>query len=121
MLLLLHPEVAGRECRDCQKHVYDEKTGQRGSHNGQPIKRPPRAPPPCARGLCPKGKPEDHSDLTLRNWQAYRHYLRCRAVSRFPDDPLVEHHAAIIRAVEDIAERRERSELRQLLLMRAVR
>lgn len=43
--------------------------------------------------------------MTLKSKQTYRHYRRCKAVGRFPEDDLVEHNAAIIRAAEDEADR----------------
>lgn len=64
---------------------------------------------PCAN--CPRcdgvqeKKPFPGTDLTERNWLAYKHYKECRATLRFPDDPIVRRNAAIIRAVEDANER----------------
>lgn len=74
--------------------------------------RPPGAPPPCDR--CPKvpdDAPAKHWDyaveLSQRNERVYRHYLECKAVGSFPDDPIVRRHAGIIRRVEDAAANRE--------------
>jgi len=109
-LILLHPEVAYRDCGDCQKWVYNERTGERDSYRGKPIPRR-AAPPPCrfqdakGKSLCPKGTPEDGGDLNQRNRKVYEHYLECRAVGSFPDDPIVRRNAAIIRQVEESAER----------------
>jgi len=103
--MLLHPEVALRDCADCQRHVYDEATGLRAEfppRSGKPVPRPPGAPPPCRlrAGGCPKGSPEDSRALSARNLRAYAHYLECRAVGRFPDDAVVRRNAAIMHQVE---------------------
>ena len=62
--------------------------------------------PPC--NTCPKIPPDAPAkswmfavDLTPQNLEVYWHYKECRAVGRFPRDPLVSLHAATIRAVED--------------------
>lgn len=62
--------------------------------------------PPCYS--CPKipehgdgARPGLAVELTDRNWEAYSHYLECKAVGSFPDDPIVRRNAAIIRSVED--------------------
>lgn len=61
---------------------------------------------PCGR--CPKVPPDAPrktrrfaSEWTDQNRQAYKHYLECRAVGLFPDDPIVRRNARIIRAIED--------------------
>jgi hypothetical protein len=48
---------------------------------------------------------------TGRSWRAYRHYRECRAVGRFPDDPLVRRCAALVRQFEEVLERRPLEEL----------
>ena len=35
------------------------------------------------------------------NELAYTHYLECKAVGSFPDDPIVRRNASLIRSVED--------------------
>lgn len=50
-------------------------------------------------------------ELTDRNRTAYRFYRECRAVSSFPDDPIVRWVAAIVREVEDDRDRRPVREL----------
>jgi len=105
-LTILHPEVAHRDCQDCEAFVYDEKTGERMKSRGEPVRRPVGNLPPCrtrANG-CPKGTPEQSRALTDQNWQAYQHYSECRAVGQFPDDPIVRRNAAIIRQASDSAE-----------------
>ncbi len=67
--------------------------------------RPKNTPLPC--GKCPKiplGEPASPlyaQDLTEQNAQAYQHYLECRAVGVFDDDPIVRRNASFIRQVED--------------------
>jgi hypothetical protein len=64
--------------------------------------------PPCH--TCPK-IPRDAPartwwyavDLSPENVQVYTHYLECRAVGHFPNDPIVKLHARIIRQEEDHA------------------
>lgn len=102
-----YPKVAYRSCDDCQKWEYDEKTGQRLEDRRLPtlyVLR--RGPTPCRTpDGCPKGTPEDSKALTFQNWLAYRHYLECKAVGNFPDDPIVKQNAGIIREVEDLYQR----------------
>jgi hypothetical protein len=89
--------------------VYDEETGKRKEdRNGNPIPRvkgtfaPCRYPDPKQpEGRCPKGTPETSLALTERNRKAWEHYLECKAVGRFPDDPIVRRNAGLIRQIED--------------------
>src|SRR5579863_9431193 len=111
-LALSSPQVAFRNCDHCQMYVYDEKTGrpyQHPPHSGRLVVRPAGTCPPCriAGVGCPKGTPENSRELSAANRAAWRHYRECRATGRFPDDPLVRRHAAIIREVEDAFERRQ--------------
>lgn len=113
LLKILHPKVADRDCEHCQAFIYDEETGlpeewPKGS--GKLRQRFDGARPPCRdpkRG-CPKGTPEKPKTLDDRNRDCYSHYLECRAVGSFPDDPLVRQNAAIILQVERAVERLER-------------
>lgn len=115
MLARLHPAVANRNCWHCLDFDYDEKTGRpRKGRDGQYEKRLPNCPAPCRRAFvdgeseCPKGTPENSRALTEANKAAYEHYLECRAVGVFPDDPIVSRNARVIRDVEDqIAEKRQ--------------
>jgi hypothetical protein len=106
-LVILHPEVAYRDCTDCEAFVYDEKTGKKLERQGKPVPRPRGTKAPCRlrENGCPKGTPENSRTLTDDNWQAYQHYSECRAVGQFPDDPIVRRNAAIIREAADSAER----------------
>jgi hypothetical protein len=105
-LTILHPEVAHRDCQDCEAFVYDEKTGERMKIHGQPMRRPVGNLPPCRtrQNGCQKGTPEKSRALTDQNWQAYQHYSECRAVGIFPDDAIVRRNAAVIRQASDSAE-----------------
>lgn len=116
-LLILHPEVAARNCQDCQRYVYNEKTGQRQEFRGEPMKRPKGTFPPCGYGpeKCPKGSPAAGRELTEKNWQAWMHYQECNAVSQFPDDSIVRRNAAVIRDVLDSIDRQEQQLLRLML------
>ncbi len=107
MLILLHLQVASRDCNHCLIWQYDEETGEVTKRGGQPIKRPENSSPPCRlRGIgCPKGTPENQKSLSPKNQRAYQHYIECKAVGRFPDDPLVREHAGIIRLVEESVEK----------------
>ena len=103
-LALLHPLVATRSCGDCKKWVYED-SGELKMRNDEPMERPAGTPTPC--GSCPKipkgrfPKPENAQELSEKNWRAFGHYRECKAVGRFPDDPIVRVNAGIIRMVED--------------------
>lgn len=107
--MLLHPEVADRDCGHCQRFVYLEETGapMRQTH-GQPdadgllpiVVRHERNLPPC-RALgqsCPKGSPEKQRSLSEKNRRAFRHYQICKATGKWPDDGIVRQNAGIIEA-----------------------
>lgn len=98
-LLLLRPELAGRDCGFCQKYSHDDDGPV--LCRGQPRLRLDFERPACrtANG-CPKGTPDRQRSLSERNLLCYRHYLRCKATGRFPDDPLVAYHARLISEVE---------------------
>jgi hypothetical protein len=92
-------------------HDDDGRVMKRG---GKPL--PMVTPPPCHS--CPKipyGEPADRAhaeDMSDRNRLAYYHWLECRAVNVWPDDPLVRRNARIIREVYD---RWERQPLKKIL------
>lgn len=116
-LLLFHPEIAGRKCSDCIKYVHDDRPGRMGQiverPRGVPVLRIKNQRPRCE--WCPKvpkdepPEPSSAVELSDRNWQAYRHYMECRAIGKFPDDPIVRRNAMLIRQAEDQA-----GEMRQL-------
>jgi len=101
-----HPKVAFRDCRDCQKYVYDEETGERELWRGKPYERPKNTKPPCGyageyengTSACPKGNPISGNGFMKISYRVYHHYLRCDAVGRFPDDELVAEHALICKS-----------------------
>ena len=102
-LEILHPEVADRDCLTCQQFQFDDAGNIEIGRDGQPERRPRGVLPPCryTHKGCPKGTPENQRSLTEQNRECWDHYRECRAVGVFPDDPLVRHHAALIRDVED--------------------
>ena len=79
--------------------------------------RPPDAPTPCHKcakvplavregGAADWRECRAHArEMTAANRAAWAFYRRCRAVGRFPDDPLVAWCAAAIADVERAAER----------------
>lgn len=103
-LLLRHPEVAYRDCGDCQLHVYDHATGERmKGRDGLPLVRPPKTFAPCRYGKdrCAKGTPEDSGELSEKNKRAYERYQEWKATGQFPDDPIVRRNAGILRQMEE--------------------
>ena len=74
---------------------------------------------------CPKGSPDAGIELTDQNWLAYQFHQECKAVGRFPGDPIVRRNAAIIESVErDIDRSRQRllqQQLSTILSLVAVR
>lgn len=122
-LLAFHPMVAARSCDDCRAYLYDDgpqgfgRRVDRPKGSGRWQKRLPLQLTPCS--TCPKVPDESResqtltcdqkraigqaSDLSPKNRKALEHYRRCRAVGRFPVDPIVERNAAIIREIEDAA------------------
>jgi hypothetical protein len=101
------------------KYLYDDgehgtgdlKFERRGARKGLPVLRPPGTRTPCH--VCAKvpdrldGKVkrrEDAADLNERHRVAFRHYLRCKAVGRFPEDEIVERNAALFAEAESLSE-----------------
>lgn len=99
----MHPEWS-RSCGDCVKWLYDYH-GNVCTRAGKPSPRPAGTPTPCHK--CPKipaGEPPIRAnavELSERNFAAYVHYLECRAVGQFPDDPIVRRNARILRGLFD--------------------
>lgn len=103
MILHTHPEVAGRDCQSCIKHVYNEETGElrRQEHGARlPVLRPPGSLPPCRVKLlgCANGSPEAPRSLSPKNLMAWHHYLECKATGIWPQDGIVKRNAGIIEA-----------------------
>ena len=107
--MVLYPQFANRDCQHCLDHEYDEQTGIAKTFHGKPLKRHHKNPPLCKTPEgCPKGTPEKPNTLTLRNRKAYIHYLECKAVNDFPDDPIVRMNARLIQGVLDQANEQKR-------------
>ena len=110
-LILFHPEF-DRTCADCQKYLYDDDglLVRRPARTGLPVLRPKGAATPCHKcPKIPKGEaplPTNAQELSEKNRRAFGHYLQCRAVGRFPEDPIVRRNAVVIREVHDEFERR---------------
>ena len=93
-------------CTSCEKYRYNEDwTPQRklGTH----LLRVAGTPTPCWK--CPKIpssaplKSRQYAlEMTERNRRVWEHYVECKAIGRFPDDPIVIRHAGIIRHEEDV-------------------
>ena len=112
-LILCSPQVAFRDCKQCQKYEYNEETGKIELFDGKNIFRRGETPCRTSRG-CPKGTPEQPRTLSRRNQLAYLAYLRWKAVGRFPDDPQVEYNAAVIRQAEEVADQQREHQLAML-------
>lgn len=123
-LALLAPEW-DRSCAACERHVYrDDGTPQ--LRGGLPVPRPAGTPTPCHK--CPKVPADLRAsgadwtacraaavDPTPRTRRALAFYRRCRAVGRFPDDPLVAECAATVADVERAVESAGRERLTRAL------
>lgn len=116
---MLHPGLAARDCNHCQIYLYTEKTGKVKEWNGQPEKRPPGTAPCRTNTGCPKGTPETAVTLSSQNSQAWVHYQECKATGNFPDDPIVARNAAILRAIDEEARRREQHDQNELMIQLA--
>jgi hypothetical protein len=117
----LHPEVAGRSCDDCKKHIYNEETGVRQEWpkgSGKPMPRPKGTFPPCGYGAtkCPKGSPEAGKEWTAENRLAYQYHLECKATGQFPDDAVVRRNAGIIQRIMEQIDRGRFKRMEDLLL-----
>lgn len=100
---MMHPEWS-RSCADCETWLYGDD-GRQSMRMGLPLVRPKGVPTPCHK--CPKipygleAIRANAAELDDRGMQAYQHYLECRAVGVFPEDPIVRRNARIFRAVHD--------------------
>lgn len=112
--------------------MYDDNPQRMGLvvlRGGEKIRRLPNQMPPCH--WCPKipkgaaPVPESAVELSPRNRDAYLHYRRCKAVSRFPIDAIVERNAAICLGIEDDAaserQRMQQAELISMVISMAMR
>lgn len=130
--MVFHPEVSCRSCDDCRALIHDDKVKQGSGAwefgavklwRGKPVKRPKGVKTPCDidRSACPKGHYDKQRTLSPQNVVALLHYRECRASGRFPDDPIVSHNAAIIRAIEDQKDRHDKEAAAMLLKLAAAR
>lgn len=111
ILRIYHPKVAAIDCETCKKFHYDEKWDPvmiPADPSGRTKKHMPRGPrDPLACSICPKiplgavPVPKNAVELSPKNYRAWRHYLECRAVGKFPDDPIVRRNASILRELYD--------------------
>jgi hypothetical protein len=119
-LQLEAPALAARPCEVCERFMHDDDP-KRGwasrptrGRDGKPVPRVKGTVPPCYR--CPKFDPDTpperrnpragrKAELSERGRRVLAHYQECRAVGRFPDDPLVQYHAGLVRQVEDAHDR----------------
>lgn len=112
----MHPDVAARSCGDCRRFQYADEPGKFApkplTRAGLPVLRPKGAPTPCS--WCAKQPPDVPDwertpdtavELSPANWRAYMHYLECKAVGQFPDDPIVRRNAALFAQAEKVADR----------------
>lgn len=119
-LALLAPEW-NRSCAECERHVYRDD-GSPQVRGGLLVVRPAGTPTPCHK--CPKVPADLRAsgadwkacraaavDPTPQTRRALAFYRRCRAVGRFPDDPLVAECAAAIADVERTVESAGRERL----------
>ncbi len=49
-------------------------------------------------------------ELSEKNWKAFRFHQRCKAIGRFPDDPIVANNAGLIEGtIETIRDNRQQA------------
>jgi len=124
--------VAALSCDDCCRWLVDEDWGFTLRDPGrQRIRRvvlPGRLSTPCGR--CPK-LPRDMAlgertpaagralGPSARSLRAIRHYLECKAVGRFPDDPIVRRNAWLLSEVERAFGQAERRQELQIVMASA--
>jgi hypothetical protein len=122
-MILHHPEVP--TCKDCQEWMYDKEwkktlrlqIGPDGELARLPLRRRKGDPTPCP--TCPKshdGQPHPEKELSRKNAAAWRHYMECKATGQFPDDAIVRHNAALIRWIEESADRSNQRMIPSLLI-----
>jgi hypothetical protein len=117
-LILAHAAVAARSCADCKRYVYNDGPGEdhsqvlRPDRHGRrtlPMARPVGQPTPC--WTCPKVPagadpvPDSAREFTPQLWRTWMHNRGCKAVGRWPDDPIVVEHAREVAEVEAAIER----------------
>lgn len=101
-LMALYPHFSRFSCESCRYWWVDPRSGTTARYNDQPLRRQGETLCETPQG-CPAGHYTQQRRLSEKNVQAFRHYLECVAVGEFPDDPLVKHHARLIRWALDKA------------------
>jgi hypothetical protein len=96
------PGVAWRDCADCQRHVYDEQTGERALFQGVPVPRPAGTQAPCRipHVGCPQGTPEASRRLTPELWTLWQFDRQCRAVHQPAPSPEAARVSLLIQLAE---------------------
>ena len=107
-LIRTAPQVAWRDCADCQRHIYDEQTGTRALFQGAPIPRPAGTQAPCRipQVGCPVGTPETPRRLTPELWSLWQYDRQCRAAHQ----PAVSPEAARLSLLIQMAEQGQLAE-----------
>jgi hypothetical protein len=113
-------KMAFRDCSACEQYIHNDGDGG----DGEVLRRPSRpdpvtgklglpqlrrgVPTPCWQ--CPKTEGAEVRDrahateVGEQHLKAYFHFMECRAVNRWPDDPIVRRNARVFRAVLDAEE-----------------
>jgi hypothetical protein len=96
------PQVAWRDCADCQRHVYDERTGERALFQGAPLPRPAGTQAPCRipHVGCPQGTPEASRRLTPELWSLWQFDRQCRAAHHPAPSPEAARISLLIQLAE---------------------
>lgn len=105
ILLREAPGVATRDCGHCLTTLYNAKNEPWLDAEGRERPRDHGVRPNCK--ACPKGPTPFVGGLSKRNEAVYLHYLECKAVGHFPDDPIVRRNARIIADAEAALDRVE--------------
>ena len=120
-LILVHPKIARLSCQDCIRYLtVDGEIIRKPALVGLPMVRPPGSPTPCYK--CPKIPvgtppiPANAVEISPKNRLAWLFDCECRAVGKWPDDPIVRRNAAIIRQVRDDFDREPLEQILNILM-----
>lgn len=120
-MLLFRPDFR-RTCQECMTYLYDDD-GNIRMRGTMKCRRPQGAAfmTPCQS--CPKIPKSEQVkhwsnavELSRKNFEAFLHWKGCKAVGRFPDDPIVERNAVVI---QDVVNDWERSKIEDLVTVLA--
>ena len=105
-MLLRHPGVALIDCNDCQKRLYDLRSGKPKTYKSGPHREETyywfegKPKPPCTTDEgCPKKSPrEAHQfELSRRGWETFEAWKRYRAApAAFEVDELAAAAFAVL-------------------------